>query len=253
MKDTGTWEARHRRRVLDGVGGAGRTAAVGRVRWATRTPYLQTEYGGRSMANLAAGAAAAGSGACLACCVLAKARPGGSWTCPDWRATHPSARSSGSCRSGPRARGLAARLTPFSPSCGELDASASPTAYPKSARAAGATGWGSALRCVARCWAAGQGGCCTGSCVRGARSHTPGLTGSLVLPNVGRVARWTAPGLAQRRAALAAFCRRVHAPAALLSHITLRPLRPRRGRIVVAVAVSRPLASIPHPAPLFPG
>ncbi len=38
--------------------------------------------------------------------------------------------SSGSCRSGPSARGLAARLLLISPSCGELDASASPTAYP---------------------------------------------------------------------------------------------------------------------------
>ncbi len=35
-----------------------------------------------------------------------------------------------SCCSGPSARGLAARLLSFSPSCGELDASASPTAYP---------------------------------------------------------------------------------------------------------------------------
>jgi hypothetical protein len=39
--------------------------------------------------------------------------------------------SSGSCCSGPSARGLAARLLSFSPSCGELDASASLTAYPK--------------------------------------------------------------------------------------------------------------------------
>jgi hypothetical protein len=39
--------------------------------------------------------------------------------------------SSGSCCSGPSARGLAARLLSISPSCGELDASASPTAYPK--------------------------------------------------------------------------------------------------------------------------
>jgi hypothetical protein len=41
--------------------------------------------------------------------------------------------NSGSRSSGPRARGLAARLLSFSPSCGELDASASPTAYPNTA------------------------------------------------------------------------------------------------------------------------
>jgi hypothetical protein len=42
--------------------------------------------------------------------------------------------SSGSRRSGPSARGQAARLLSFSPSCGELDASASPTAYPNLGR-----------------------------------------------------------------------------------------------------------------------